>query len=84
VLRIREALLPMLAAEADVYTSVLRPELARHGIHLLGCADLTDAQRHPVSRSAPGGHLPRPDGTNYAPISPFATANISGKKTPSR
>jgi polyphosphate kinase len=43
--RIREALLPMLAAEADVYTRVLRPELARHGIHLLGWPDLSDAQR---------------------------------------
>ena len=42
---IRETLLPMLAAEADVYTRVLRPELARHGIHLLAWSDLTDAQR---------------------------------------
>jgi polyphosphate kinase len=45
LLRIRETLLPMLAAEADVYTRVLLPELARHGIHLLGWPDLTDAQR---------------------------------------
>jgi polyphosphate kinase len=45
LLRIRETILPMLAAEADVYTRVLRPELARHGIHLLGWHELTDAQR---------------------------------------
>jgi polyphosphate kinase len=50
LLRIRETLLPMLAAEADVYTRVLRPELARHGIHLLGWPDLTDAQRQYAER----------------------------------
>ncbi len=45
LLRIREALLPMLKALADVYTNDIRPALTRHGIHLLAWSDLDEAQR---------------------------------------
>jgi polyphosphate kinase len=45
LLRIREALLPLLAAQADAFTAVIRPDLAAHGIHLLGWDQLTEAQR---------------------------------------
>lgn len=45
LLRIRETLRPMLAAQADIYTTVVRPELARHGIYLLAWADLDETQR---------------------------------------
>jgi polyphosphate kinase len=45
LLRIRDAIRPMLAAQADVYTRVIRPELARHGVYLLAWADLDDGQR---------------------------------------
>ena len=44
LLRLREAILPMLAAQAEVFTSVIRPQLAKHGIHLLGWSDLTEPQ----------------------------------------
>jgi polyphosphate kinase len=43
--RLREAVLPMLAAQARAFTEEIRPALARHGIRLLDWADLTDAQR---------------------------------------
>jgi polyphosphate kinase len=43
--RIRQVVLGMLAAQAEVYTTLLVPDLARHGIHLLAWADLSDAQR---------------------------------------
>ncbi|MBV9124233.1 MAG: polyphosphate kinase 1, partial [Planctomycetes bacterium] len=43
--RIRDTLLPMLAAQAAVYTRTLCPELARQGIHLLGWSELSDFQR---------------------------------------
>jgi polyphosphate kinase len=43
--RLREVVLGMLEAQADVYTSTLRPELARHGIHLLDWSGLTERQR---------------------------------------
>ncbi len=52
----REQLLPkramivsMLEREARCYTEVLRPELAGHGVHLLGWDELTDEQRAEVS-----------------------------------
>ncbi len=45
LLRIREAVLPMLEAQAKVYTNEICPQLARHGIHLLGWSDLDEAQR---------------------------------------
>jgi polyphosphate kinase len=43
--RLREVILGMLEAQADVYTSTLRPELARHGIHLVDWVGLTERQR---------------------------------------
>jgi polyphosphate kinase len=45
LLRLREALLPMLAAQADAFTGVIRPQLAAHGIHLLTWPDLSEPQR---------------------------------------
>jgi polyphosphate kinase len=52
----REQLLPkramiesMLEQEARCYTEVLRPELARHGVRLLGWNELDDGQRVEVS-----------------------------------
>lgn len=45
LVRIRETVLPMLQAQADVYTNEIRPALAKHGIHLLAWADLDEAQR---------------------------------------
>src|SRR5262249_51225476 len=43
--RVREALLPMLAEQARVFTEVLRPELRRQGIHLLDWSGLDESQR---------------------------------------
>jgi polyphosphate kinase len=43
--RLRELVLGMLETQAEVYTSTLRPELARHGIHLLDWSGLTERQR---------------------------------------
>src|SRR5262249_54976831 len=43
--RLREVVLGMLAAQADLYTATLRPELAGHGIHLLEWSELTERQR---------------------------------------
>jgi polyphosphate kinase len=42
---LREAVLPMLAAQARAFTDEIRPELARHGIRMLEWADLTAPQR---------------------------------------
>jgi polyphosphate kinase len=44
LLRIRQAVLPMLAAQADCYTEVIRPELAHSGIRLLAWPELDEAQ----------------------------------------
>src|SRR5215475_5117374 len=43
--RVREAILPMLAEQARVFTDVLRPELRRQGIHLLDWSGLDESQR---------------------------------------
>jgi len=43
--RIRQAVLPLLAAQAEAYRTVIRPELARNGIFLLSWPELNDAQR---------------------------------------
>jgi polyphosphate kinase len=43
--RLREAVLPLLAAQARTFADDIRPELSRHGIRLLDWADLTDEQR---------------------------------------
>jgi polyphosphate kinase len=45
LLRIREAVLPMLKSQADIYTNEIRPELSRHWIQLLAWSDLGDPQR---------------------------------------
>lgn len=45
LMQIRQAVLPMITAQADAFTRVIRPELARHGIHLLDWPDLTEFQR---------------------------------------
>src|SRR6516164_2212554 len=46
---LREAILPLLAAQARAFTDDIRPALAREGIRLLDWADLTDAQRRHAS-----------------------------------
>jgi polyphosphate kinase len=43
--RIRQAVLAMLAAQAEVYKETLLPDLARNGIHLLAWPDLSEPQR---------------------------------------
>jgi polyphosphate kinase len=43
--RVREAVLPMLAEQARLFTDVLRPELQRQGIHLLDWSGLDERQR---------------------------------------
>jgi polyphosphate kinase len=45
LVRIREVVLPLLKTQADVYTNEIRPELARHYIHLLGWSELNEGQR---------------------------------------
>jgi polyphosphate kinase len=44
LLGIRQAVVPMLAAQADCYRRVIRPELARNGIYLLAWPELDEAQ----------------------------------------
>jgi polyphosphate kinase len=44
LVRIRETLLPMLAAQAEAWTKVIRPALAKQGIHLLSWSDLDQSQ----------------------------------------
>jgi polyphosphate kinase len=48
--RQRELISSMLAEQATCFTTVLRPRLARHGIHLVDWADLTQEQRQEGSR----------------------------------
>jgi polyphosphate kinase len=45
LVRIRDTLLPMLAAQAEAWTKVIRPELAKNGIQLLAWSDLDAAQQ---------------------------------------
>jgi polyphosphate kinase len=50
---LREKIQAMIAAQADIFRRVLRPELARHGVHLLEWAELTaeeQRQAHAVFR----------------------------------
>ncbi len=42
---IRQTVLPMLAEQAGVFTRVIRPQLHKHGIKLLGWSDLTRKDR---------------------------------------
>ncbi len=44
LLRIRQAILPLLAKQADVCAHTILPQLALNGIHLPGWRDLTDRQ----------------------------------------
>jgi polyphosphate kinase len=45
LLAARERIVGMLEQQAACYRDVLRPQLAEHGIHLVGFGDLTDEQR---------------------------------------
>ena len=45
LIQIRQTVLPMLAAQASAFTDVIRPELARNGIHLLDWSALSEYQR---------------------------------------
>ncbi len=47
---IREAILPMLRAQADCYKKQIKPALAEQGIHLLSWDELNEAQRDKASR----------------------------------
>ena len=42
---LREKILAMTTAQADQFRNVIRPELARNGVHLLDWTDLTDDER---------------------------------------
>jgi polyphosphate kinase len=44
LLRVREAVLSLLAAQSQGWTDVIKPELARNNIHLLSWAELNEAQ----------------------------------------
>jgi hypothetical protein len=44
LLQLRQAILPLLAKQADVYARMIVPQLAGNGIHLLGWDELTDHQ----------------------------------------
>lgn len=46
LLRIRQSVLSMLAAQAEVHLHTIVPELAQSGIHLLAWGELNDEQRH--------------------------------------
>jgi polyphosphate kinase len=48
-MRTRAMIVSMLEREARCYTDVLRPELAEHGVHLLGWDELTSEQRAEVT-----------------------------------
>ena len=50
LLRVREAVLPLLTAQAEGWSRVIGPELARHGIHLLAWPDLSQPQRTAACR----------------------------------
>src|SRR5262245_32117298 len=45
MVRLRQAILPLLAEQARTYTEVIRPELARHGVRLLSWSELDEGQR---------------------------------------
>src|SRR5688572_17133772 len=47
---IRQAVLPMLQQQADVYTTVICPALKARGVHLLTWEELTDAEREKGTR----------------------------------
>ena len=43
--RLRQAVLPLLAEQAEAFTTTIRPELAKNGIHLLDWSELNEFQR---------------------------------------
>jgi polyphosphate kinase len=43
--RIRQAVLPLLAVQAEAFAGTIRPELTQNGIHLLDWSDLNEFQR---------------------------------------
>jgi polyphosphate kinase len=45
----REVIVSMLEQQAFCFTKILRPQLAEHGVHLVGWDDLDEAQREEVS-----------------------------------
>src|SRR4051812_44507499 len=47
---VRAAIQPMLKLQADCFTRTLCPALAENGVHVLGWADLTDAERKEADR----------------------------------
>ena len=48
--RIRKAVLPLLATQAECYSQVIRPALGRHGIHLLSWPDLDGRQKEAATQ----------------------------------
>jgi polyphosphate kinase len=46
---LREKIRAMTVAQASVYANVIRPQLARAGIHLLGWDELTEKEQHQVN-----------------------------------
>lgn len=48
--RVRQAVLPLLATQAEAYLHAIRPALARHGIHLLNWSDLDAAQEQAATQ----------------------------------
>ncbi len=49
LLRTRELVISMLAQQAACYAEVLRPQLAEHGVHLVGWDDLAEEQQAEAS-----------------------------------
>jgi polyphosphate kinase len=50
LVRIREAVLPLVAVQAQVWTEKIKPELAKHGVYLLDWHELNEAQRKAACR----------------------------------
>jgi polyphosphate kinase len=44
--RLRDTIVAIRADQARIYHDVIRPELARHGVHLLAWSELTDDEKH--------------------------------------
>src|SRR5271165_705848 len=48
--RVRQAVLPLLATQAETYSRAIKPALARNGIHLLSWSDLDGPQREAATQ----------------------------------
>src|SRR5271165_4428731 len=48
--RVRQAVLPLLATQAETYSRAIKPALARNGIHLLSWSDLDGLQREAATQ----------------------------------